>query len=255
MYCSKCGHKVGDNANFCYNCGNTIQRSCNFNAPKQSSQPKLSPQPDMLSPMEDAILHSTNTHIQAVQTFTPDKCDKLAQEYNSVIKDYKNVSEEEVAFLQKSNILFQGLEVTPQAFDQASQINDNSYYRQSSGNYVYCSNCGTKNSVREKFCTGCLRPLASTVPPVAPNTYAPQYNQPYVNTYYTQQNLSTCSKAATALLCFFLGFLGVHRFYVGKAGTGILWLFTAGCFGIGTFIDFIVILCGGFTDGDGRAIK
>ena len=57
------------------------------------------------------------------------------------------------------------------------------------------------------------------------------------------------------LLCFFFGCLGVHRFYVGKIGTGILWLITGGWFGIGAFIDFIIILCGGFKDGNGLSIK
>ena len=59
----------------------------------------------------------------------------------------------------------------------------------------------------------------------------------------------------TFLLCFFLGGLGVHRYYVGKIGTGILYTLTAGVFGIGYLIDFIKIICGKFTDKDGNYIQ
>jgi TM2 domain-containing membrane protein YozV len=57
------------------------------------------------------------------------------------------------------------------------------------------------------------------------------------------------------LLCFFLGVLGVHRFYVGKIGTGILQLITFGGFGIWTMVDFVMIAVGSFTDKEGLPIK
>jgi len=59
------------------------------------------------------------------------------------------------------------------------------------------------------------------------------------------------SKIAALLLCIFLGGFGAHRFYVGKSGTGVLYLFTMGLFGIGVLIDFIMILAGGFRDSFG----
>lgn len=67
--------------------------------------------------------------------------------------------------------------------------------------------------------------------------------------------VSPKSRLAALLLCLFLGFLGIHRFYVGKFGTGILWIFTGGLFGIGWLIDFIMILFGSYTDKSGCFVK
>lgn len=67
--------------------------------------------------------------------------------------------------------------------------------------------------------------------------------------------MSEKSRLVDALLCFFLGGLGIHRFYEGKIGTGILWPLTAGLCGIGALIDFIIILVGGAKDKDGKPIK
>ncbi len=83
------------------------------------------------------------------------------------------------------------------------------------------------------------------------------------------------SKVTLAVVCFFLGGLGLHRFMVGKVGTGItmllinilsiisivtiifMWVGLIGIFLIITpwvLIDFIVILTGNFKDKDGCKI-
>ena len=59
----------------------------------------------------------------------------------------------------------------------------------------------------------------------------------------------------TLLLCLLAGGLGIHRYYVGKIGTGILYTLTAGVFGIGILVDLIKIATGKFTDKDGKVIK
>lgn len=65
---------------------------------------------------------------------------------------------------------------------------------------------------------------------------------------------SNKSRLAAALLCFFFGTIGVHRFYVGKVGSGIAQIFTVGGFGVWTLIDLIFILSGQFTDKSGAKI-
>lgn len=69
------------------------------------------------------------------------------------------------------------------------------------------------------------------------------------------QRVSEKSRTIALLLCIFLGGLGIHRFYVNKIGTGILWLLTGGCFGIGCLVDLILIICGSFTDQSGAVVK
>ena len=79
-------------------------------------------------------------------------------------------------------------------------------------------------------------------------------NQQVVQITQPSEQRSDKSRGIAAVLCFFFGTLGIHRFYVGKIGTGLLWLFTLGFFGIGDIIDFLIIICGSFKDSEGRKI-
>ena len=92
-----------------------------------------------------------------------------------------------------------------------------------------------------------------------PATVPPPQGQPIVQSQViiNNQNIpnsgvvpgaSKKNKMVALLLCIFLGVLGVHRFYVGKIGTGLLYLFTGGLFGIGWIIDIILIAVGSFKD-------
>lgn len=63
------------------------------------------------------------------------------------------------------------------------------------------------------------------------------------------------SKMVALILCILGGFFGLHYFYVGRIGKGLLYLCTAGLFGIGWVIDIIVIATGGFKDNAGAPLR
>jgi TM2 domain-containing membrane protein YozV len=70
-----------------------------------------------------------------------------------------------------------------------------------------------------------------------------------------EDDRSECSFVAAMLLCFFLGVLGIHRFYVGKIGTGILQLLSCGGFGVWWIVDFVLIATSNFRDKQERYLR
>lgn len=62
-------------------------------------------------------------------------------------------------------------------------------------------------------------------------------------------------KSVALLLCIFGGMLGLHQFYVGKIGKGILYLFTCGLFFIGWIADIFKIALGSFRDNVGAPLR
>lgn len=95
----------------------------------------------------------------------------------------------------------------------------------------YCSHCGAEIADEAVVCPKCG---CAVTPPKGVH--------------------SEKSWLATLLLCFFVGGLGIHRFYAGRIGSGIAMLLTLGGLGIWTLIDFIIIICGNFRDGSGLRI-
>ena len=92
-----------------------------------------------------------------------------------------------------------------------------------------------------------------------PYYHDPHYHDPrYVPTFrYDSRGhrVSRKSWLLTLLLCIFLGYIGVHRFYVGKTGTGVIWLCTGGVFLVGWIVDIVEIVRGRFTDRWGYPIR
>jgi TM2 domain-containing membrane protein YozV len=113
---------------------------------------------------------------------------------------------------------------------------------------IYCTDCGNQFSDKAAACPKCG----------APNNggyiYVPNTNQRHGSIH--DQNKSDKDWVTLTVLCFFLGAFGVHYFYVGRVGKGVVFLilhwFTCG---IWLLIDFIIIITGSFRDEYGRIIK
>lgn len=111
----------------------------------------------------------------------------------------------------------------------------------------FCKHCGAKIPVAAVICTHCGCQVEEVKHTEQPNIVINNANT-NVNSN-TNNNVNAAmfgvrakNKWVSFVLCLLLGYLGAHKFYEGKIGMGILYLFTFGLFGIGWFIDCITLL-------------
>lgn len=110
-------------------------------------------------------------------------------------------------------------------------------------NTKFCKHCGGKIPSDAVLCTLCGRQVEE----ISQSSAQPQIiiNNDNINTNTNMVGvlgLHAKNKWVAVLLCLFLGVFGVHRFYEGKIGTGLLYLFTLGLGGVGVLVDFIILL-------------
>ena len=106
---------------------------------------------------------------------------------------------------------------------------------------MFCRNCGAEIDDKAVICVKCG---CSTIN----NMTQQQMNA-------ARGTESTKSRLVAFLLCTFLGIIGVHRFYLGRIGSGVAMIFTLGGLGVWVLIDWIILLCGTFKDNDNKIVS
>lgn len=104
----------------------------------------------------------------------------------------------------------------------------------------FCKECGEKIAKKAVVCPKCGCQVENTA------SAAPQIVIENQNQNVQSQNAVPVGKEknkwAALLLLLFFGAVGGHKFYEGKVGMGVLYIFTLGLLGVGVIVDFFTLL-------------
>lgn len=121
-----------------------------------------------------------------------------------------------------------------------------------------CATCGANVYANERACHYCGEPsIQQGAAPKTPEVHVHQHEHRTEHVYVEHHVHvhSEKNRLALLLLCIFLGRFGVHKFYQGKTGMGLLYLLTHGLFGIGRIADIVTIAVGNPCDAAGLPIE
>ncbi len=249
MYCRNCGNIVAGNATVCQSCGfdpydgsNYCPNCGHFCIPGdieciQCKAPLLSSRPSRPSPQPEP---------QQQKTVTTNVGPKFLSDNQRYCRNC-------------------GLVIPADA--------RNCPFCDSAAGSNYCQKCGSGTTSADTVCSVCSSPLTvraganyiPSPPPVSQQrTTSSSSNQrsPYTppsSSNYGYRNdsgeIETCDWLITLLLCFFLGYLGIHRFYTKNYVAGVLQLISGGGCGVWWIIDLVMILTDSYTDGNGNKLR
>ena len=277
MFCKYCGAQLDEDSVFCSKCGKQVKQTP-IVAVLENPSHEESP-----SPVVDS---STTDNEEEKEAKPEEKSRKTETILERLLKDEKTSHSAELQF-KIGQCYYNGTDGTTVNYEQAMKWFVKAAYQehakaQNNLGIMYENGYGTEKDLslakmwyKKAADHGIVFARISFEKLENDTNSHSQQNSYYQTNYFQQQAqpkkeipsyISPKSRTIVAVLCFFLGYLGIHRFYVGKKGTGTilaigtlvgwtLMFIPYIVIGVWVLIDLIVILCGNFQDSEGRTIS